>query len=161
MIINAALLAAALALPGAVSAQGQTPPANPPASADVQKDRQQIQQTRQEIRKDRQEVSKDAKAIQDFNAQRADALKDLAAKEKAEIDAAKADASLSAEQKKAKVKGIRKSYSDQRREVGRKFHEEKHQLKADVRKQRQEIREERKQLKEERHELGHDAHQKH
>jgi len=160
MIINAAIIAAALTLSGSVRAQGQnptTPPANPPANADVQKDRQQIQQTRQDIRKDRQEVRKDAKEMRDFNAQRTDALKGLAAKEKSEIDGVKADASLTAEQKKAKIADIRKNYRDQRREVGRNFHEEKHQLKTEVRKERQEIREERQQLREERRELRGDA----
>ncbi len=162
MIINAAIIAAALSLSGAVRAQGQnaTTPADPPANTDVQKDRRQIQQTRQEIRKDRQEVRKDAQEIQDSNTQRADALKGLAAEQKSEIEAVKTDASLSQEQKRAKIQGIHKNYRDQRRETGRKFHEEKHQLKADVRKERQEIRAERQQLREERRELRGNAQQK-
>ena len=47
MIINAAIIAAALSLSGAVRAQGQnaTTPADPPANTDVQKDRRQIQQS--------------------------------------------------------------------------------------------------------------------
>ena len=164
MIISAAIIAAALTLSGTVRAQGQnptTPPANAPTASDVQKDRQQVQQTSQEIRKDRQEVSKDAKEIREFNAHRADVLKSLAAKEKSESDVVKNDASLTAEQKKAKLAGIRKSYRDQRREVGQKFHAEKRQLKADVRKERQEIREERQQLREERGAMRRDAKQKH
>ena len=163
MIISAAIIAAALTLSGTVRAQGQnptTPPTNAPTTSDVQKDRQQVQQTRQEIRKDRKELSKDAKEMRDFNAHRAEALKSLAAKEKSESDAVKADAGLTAEQKKAKLADIRKSYRDQRREVGQRFHAEKHQLKTDVRKERQEIRDERQQLREERGDLRRDAKQK-
>ena len=153
MVINVAILAASLILPTAVQAQGQNP-TNPPANTDVQ-------QARQDIRKDRQEIRKDVKEIQDLNAQRSDAVKDLAAKEKAEMEAVKTDASLTAEQKKAKAQGIRKSYRDQRREAGRKLHEEKRQLKGDIHKERQEIRGERQKLREERRERHHDAQQKH
>jgi len=118
MFVKIAVITAGLCLPAVVSAQ----------------------QTSPEIKPQRQELKADAKDMRSLDRQQAAAMKDLVVREKAAIDAVKADASLAPAQKKEKIAAIAKDYGLQRRDLNAKHHEDRRKLRAAMRKDGQDKR---------------------
>ena len=144
------LLAAVLAVPGFSVAQPTTP------TGDVQKDVQDIKTDKTDLKKDAADIKADKTDIKKLDAEHSEAVKDLNAKEKAAIAAARADKSLTKDQLKAKLADIRKDFKAQRTALNDKFRNDKKKALGDLKKDKKDARKDRKDLNKDRKDLHED-----